>query len=117
MFASVAIADDQTTPPVADNNSLASDSIVFMLMMVVFAYFLMIRPNQKRLKEHENMTKSLKKGDKVVTGGGIIGTVSKIEDDKILVLEVAPEVKIRIMTDTISEVLNQTPVSNDNKPK
>ena len=116
MFASVAIADDQTTPVASENVSLLSQAFP-MVMVVALIYLFIIRPNQKRIKEHDNMTKSLKKGDKVVTAGGVIGTVSKIEDDKILVLEVAPEVKIRIMTDTISEVLNQTPVSNDNKPK
>lgn len=61
------------------------------------------------------MIKSLKRGDKVVTAGGVLGVIQKIEDDNILVVEIAPEVKIRVMQDTISVVLNKTPIANDNK--
>ena len=57
----------------------------------------MIRPNQKKIKEFEAMVKSLRRGDKVVTGGGIIGVISKIENDEVLVVEIAPDVKIRVM--------------------
>ena len=116
MFASVAIADDQATPPASENVSLLSQAFL-MVMVVALIYLFIIRPNQKRLKAHEEMTKSLKKGDKVITAGGVIATVSKVEDDKILLLEVAPEVKIRVLADTISEVVNKEQLSNDNKPK
>ncbi len=58
--------------------------VVFVLIFIVF-YFLLIRPQQKRFKEHQNMVKGLTKGDKIVTGGGIIGTVIKIDGDEVLI--------------------------------
>ena len=60
------------------------------------------------------MVKGLKRGDRVVTGGGVIGVITKIESDDVLVVEVAPEIKIRVMRETISHVINKTAV-NDNK--
>jgi len=85
-----------------------------MLFFVAAMYFFMIRPNQKRIRDFETMVKALKRGDRVVTGGGIIGTISKIENDDVLVIEIAPEVKVRVMRDTISNVVGNT-VANDNK--
>lgn len=85
-----------------------------MLMMVAVFYFFLIRPNQKKIRDHEDMVKALRRGDKVITAGGVIGVISKIEDDNILVLEVAENVKIRVLRDTISNVMNKT-VANDNK--
>jgi preprotein translocase subunit YajC len=85
-----------------------------LLFFVVMMYFFMIRPNQKRIKEFESMVKGLKRGDRVVTGGGIIGIITKIENDDVLLVEIAPDVKVRIMRDTISNIVNKTAV-NDNK--
>jgi preprotein translocase subunit YajC len=84
-----------------------------ILIFIVF-YFLLIRPQQKRLREHDALIKALKRGDKIVTGGGVIGTIHKIDDD-VIVVEVAPEVRIRVMRDTVSHLVSKTPVANDNK--
>jgi preprotein translocase subunit YajC len=70
-----------------------------LLIMVVF-YFLLIRPQQKRLKEHKSLVEGMKKGDKVVTAGGIIGTVIDVSDDEIRV-EIAEGTRVRIKRDTI----------------
>jgi len=70
-----------------------------LLIMVVF-YFLLIRPQQKRLKEHKSLVQGMKKGDKVVTAGGIIGTVVDVSDDEIRV-EIAEGTRVRIKRDTI----------------
>jgi preprotein translocase subunit YajC len=70
-----------------------------LLIMVIF-YFLLIRPQQKRLKEHKALVEGMKKGDKVVTAGGIIGTVAEVSDDEIKV-EIAEGTKVRIKRDTI----------------
>ncbi|RLD14765.1 MAG: preprotein translocase subunit YajC, partial [Caldiserica bacterium] len=61
-------------------------------------------PQSKRIKEHQEMLKKLKKGDRIITSGGIIGVIFEIEDDKVL-LEVAPNVKIRVLKSSIQKVL------------
>ncbi len=80
------------------NNAMAQ-LLPLILIMVVF-YFFLIRPQQKRAKEHTNMVESLKKGDKVVTNGGIYGTITDIKED-ILKLEIADNVRIKIQRDSI----------------
>jgi len=111
--ATTAVADKP-----ADFSSAVSDQpmlsgLIPLLPIIALMYFLLIRPNQKRIKDHETMLKALRRGDKVVTGGGIIGTIYKIEDDA-LVVEVAPDVKVRVVRDTISHVVSKT-IANDNK--
>ncbi len=83
-----------------------------VLIFVVF-YFLLIRPQQKKLREHEAVVKGLHRGDKIVTAGGIIGVIHKVDED-VLVIEIAPDVRIRVVRDTISHVVAST-VANDNK--
>lgn len=98
---------------VADAPSPLSGMGVLLFIPVVL-YLLVFRPNQKKIKEYETMIKALRRGDRIVTGGGVIGVISKIENDEVLVVEIAPEVKIRVMRETISHVINKTAV-NDNK--
>lgn len=74
-----------------------------ILIFVVF-YFLLIRPQQKKLKDHRRMVGELKRGDKVVTAGGLFATVAKVEDDNVLILEIAPNVRVRAQRHTISEL-------------
>ncbi len=74
-----------------------------LVAIFVIFYFLMIRPQQRRMKEHRAMLDSVKQGDEVVTGGGLIGKVTKIKDDE-LEVEVAPTVKLRVVRGTLSEV-------------
>jgi preprotein translocase subunit YajC len=76
-----------------------------VLIFVVF-YFLLIRPQQKKMKTHRDMIAALRRGDKVLTGGGIIGTVVKAEDNELLV-EIAKDVRVRVARSTISEVLGK----------
>lgn len=66
----------------------------FLLIMVIF-YFILWRPAQKKQKEHQELLKALKKGDKVVTNGGLFGKVTKV-DDGVVVLEVADNMRIRV---------------------
>ncbi len=89
-------------------------SVLPLLLIFVVFYFLLIRPQQKRVREHDDFVKTLKRGDKVVTAGGVIGTISKVDED-VLVIEIAPEVKIRVVRDTVSHLVSKTPVANDNK--
>ncbi|MBF0280951.1 MAG: preprotein translocase subunit YajC [Zetaproteobacteria bacterium] len=76
--------------------------IPLVLIMVIF-YFLLIRPQQKRAKEHSNMVSELKRGDKIITGGGIHGTISKVQDNT-LTIEISDGVNITIQRDTITSL-------------
>ena len=74
-----------------------------ILMFVVF-YFLLIRPQQKRQQEHTAMVKNLKKGDRVVTSGGIIGTVHTLQDDYIVLKVGDQDMKLEVLRSAIQEV-------------
>ena len=75
-----------------------------LLAIFVIFYFLMIRPQQRRVKEHQARISAVKKGDEVVTGGGIRGKVTKVSDDEAEV-EIAQGVKVRVVKSTITHVL------------
>ena len=80
--------------------------IPLILIFVIF-YFFLIRPQQKRVKEHKQMVQSLKRGDEVITSGGIIGIVERVfEDDKIEVL-VSENVKVQVIKSTITSLLKK----------
>ncbi len=104
MFISDAFA--QTTAPVATGASPIGIIIQIVCIMLVF-YFLLIRPQQKKIKEHEASLNAMKKGDEVITGGGIYGKVTSIDNDKISV-EIAKGVEIIVHKYTIREVLSNT---------
>ena len=70
----------------------------------VIMYFLMIRPQQKRVKQHAEMVKNLRRGDNVVTSGGTIGKVTKVVDDEQVEIEIADGVRVRQMKSMVSEV-------------
>ncbi len=85
------------------------------LIFVVF-YFLIIRPQQKKQKEHRTMIEALRRGDKVVTSGGIIGTVAKVLNEREVSLEIAENVRVRAMRSMIAEVMARTePAEKDKK--
>ena len=75
----------------------------WLLIFVIF-YLLMIRPQQQRVKQHQAAIAAVRKGDEVITGGGIRGRVSKVSDDEVEV-EIAQGVKVRVVKSTISQVL------------
>ena len=73
--------------------------IPLILIFVIF-YFFLIRPQQKKVKEHKAMVESLKRGDKVVTSGGITGTVERLIDNDKVEVEIAEDVKVEIVKST-----------------
>lgn len=77
-----------------------------ILIFVVF-YFLLIRPQQKKIKEHKAMLGALRRGDRVVTNGGIIGLVTKVEE-KELIVEIADGVRVHVARDMVTTVLSKT---------
>lgn len=78
-----------------------------ILLIFVIMYFLMIRPQQKKVKEHKSMVEALRRGDKVVTSGGMIGKVVKVDESEVEV-ELAPNVKVRVVKNTIAQVTSKT---------
>ncbi|WP_238364575.1 preprotein translocase subunit YajC [Mesobacterium pallidum] len=82
----------------------------FIPLILIFAimYFLLIRPQQKKMKDHQNMVSSLRRGDQVVTQGGIIGKVVKVRDNGELEVEIAEGVKVRVVQSTIAQVTSKT---------
>lgn len=82
-------------------------SLVPILLIFVIMYMLMIRPQQKKMKAHKAMIEALRRGDQVVTSGGLIGKVVKVADNEVEV-EVAPNVKVRVVRGTIGQVISKT---------
>jgi preprotein translocase subunit YajC len=78
-----------------------------VLIFVVF-YFLLIRPQQKKMKRHKEMLGAVRRGDKVVTGGGIIGIVTRVVDDNELSVEIAKGVRVKVQRGTISGIIAKT---------
>ncbi|MCH1413313.1 preprotein translocase subunit YajC [Paracoccaceae bacterium] len=87
----------------------------FIPLILIFAimYFLLIRPQQKKVKEHQNMVASLRRGDQVVTQGGLIGKVTKVKEENEIEVEVADGVKVRVLQNTIAQVLSKTEPTKD----
>jgi preprotein translocase subunit YajC len=77
-----------------------------LLLIFVIFYVLMIRPQQKRVKEHQQQINAVKKGDEVITGGGIRGKVTKVTDDEAEV-EIAQGIRVRVVKGTLSQVLTK----------
>ena len=88
-----------------------------VLIFVVF-YLLIIRPQQKKAKEHKAMIDALKRGDRVVTGGGLIGTVQRVVDDREAVIEIADGVRVRILRAMVVEITAKPGASaSEEKPE
>ena len=87
---------------------LGTQLLPILLMFAIF-YFLLIRPQQKKMKAHKAKLAGTRRGDRVVTGGGIIGTVSKVDDDSgEITVEIAPDVKVKIQRELLADVLSKT---------
>ena len=76
----------------------------FVMIFIVF-YFLLIRPQQKKQKDHKSMLEALRRGDRVVTGGGIIGTVARADNPEEVTVDIADGVRVRVVRSTITSVL------------
>lgn len=104
LFGSPAYAQDAVGGLTSGLGGLLPIVLIFGIM-----YFLMIRPQQKKMKMHREMVSSLRRGDQVVTQGGIIGKVTKVkEGDNEVEVEIAKDVKIRVIRQTITTVINKT---------
>ncbi|MFT5650721.1 MAG: preprotein translocase subunit YajC [Yoonia sp.] len=85
------------------------ESLIPLILIFGIMYFLLIRPQQKKLKEHQVMVAALRRGDQVITQGGIMGKVVKVKDDAAEVeVEIASGVTVRVIRSTIATVVNKT---------
>ncbi len=98
------------TPAYAQTAGAGGGIMSFLPLILIFAimYFLMIRPQQKKVKEHKAMVEALRKGDRVVTQGGLLGKVVKVLEANEVEVELAEGVKVRVVQSTIAQVLSKT---------
>ena len=87
-------------------NGQFAQFIPLILIFVIF-YFFLIRPQQKRVKEHKEMVQSLKRGDEVITSGGIIGIVDRVMEDDRIEVNIGGDVKVQIIRSTITSLLKK----------
>jgi len=84
-------------------------SNIFLLILIfAIMYFLLIRPQQKKVKQHKAMVEALRKGDVIVTQGGLIGKVTKVKPDNEIEVEIASGTRVRVVQSTVQSVINKT---------
>ena len=81
--------------------------IPLILIFVIF-YFFLIRPQQKKIKEHKVMVSQLKRGDEIVTSGGIVGKIEKVSDDDKIELSIAENVTVKVIRSTVQNLVNNS---------
>jgi len=104
MLISAAYAQGTGITGIFDNQGALIQFLPLVLIFVVF-YFLLIRPQQRKAKDHRVMLDALRRGDRVVTGGGIIGTVARADNPEEVTVDIAEGVRIRVVRSTITSVL------------
>src|SRR5207248_8305718 len=95
------------TPAFAQSSPFSGDTfgmLVPFVLIIVMMYFLILRPQQKRMKEHTELVKNLRRGDSVVTSGGLMGKVTKVIDDEQIEVEIADGVRVRQVRSMITGV-------------
>ena len=90
-------------------------SFLPLILIFVIFYFLLIRPQQKKMKEHKEMIAKIKRGDDIVTAGGVFAKVSRVIDENKVEAQISNNVKIIISRSTITSVINNSTEANNNK--
>src|SRR5213595_1833550 len=99
--------------PFGGSTDMLTSLLPFVLIFVIM-YFLILRPQQKRVKQHAEMVKNVRKGDTVITSGGLVGRITKVIDDDTIAVEVADGVRVRQMRSMVSDVRAKgEPVKDD----
>ena len=91
----------------------------FLPLILIFAvfYFLLIRPQQRKVKQHKEMLSNLKRGDKIITSGGIICTITKVSDNRELTVEVSENVEIKIAPGMVADIYVMPEIQKKDPPK
>jgi preprotein translocase subunit YajC len=106
MLISAAYAQGTGVTGLFDNQGALIQFLPLVLIFVVF-YFLLIRPQQRKAKDQKTMLDALRRGDRVVTGGGIIGTVARADNPEEVTVDIADNVRVRVVRSTITNVLSK----------
>lgn len=114
MFSFSLISEAFADAPAVGGTGDAMMSFLPIILIFAIFYFLVMRPHSKRMKAHREKVSSISRGDHVITGGGIIGTVSKVLDENELLIEIAEGIKVRVVKSTVAEVLAKTQPIKDN---
>ncbi|MBX6329493.1 MAG: preprotein translocase subunit YajC [Pseudolabrys sp.] len=93
----------QGSSPLGGDGGILMSLLPFVLIFVIM-YFLILRPQQKRVKQHQEMVKNVRRGDTVITNGGLVGKVTKVIDDDQIEIEIAEDVRIRQMRSMLADV-------------
>jgi preprotein translocase subunit YajC len=105
------------TPAYAQSSPFGGDAFSMLIpfvLIIVMMYFLILRPQQKRMREHQDLVKNLRRGDTVVTSGGLVGKVTKVVDDEQIEVEIADGVRVRQVRSMVSGVRTKgEPVKDD----
>lgn len=123
MFISMAYAQEAASEAADILNDAPSPASAFawnmglIVILVVMFYILLIRPQQKRFQAHKEMLDSLKKGDKVVTAGGLVGKVDKMKGDDEVVVDLGGGTKVTALRSTIQNIMDKDSSSNDDEEK
>lgn len=115
MPTSTTVGVEGEAPYELSQEKMFTDTLVFLFLLFVIFYFVLIRPQQKKFKAHQAMTTALKKGDEIITSGGLIGTIHKFEGDHVAVIELADSVRIKIARGSISDLYKE-PAPKAEKP-
>ena len=84
------------------------ESLLPLVLIFVVFYFLLIRPQQKKAKAHREMLGALRRGDRIVTGGGLVGQIIRVVSETELIVEIAKDIKVRVMRSMVSDVIAKT---------
>lgn len=84
------------------------ESLLPLVLIFVVFYFLLIRPQQKKQKEHKAMLEALRRGDRILTSGGIMGTITKVQSENELIVEIADGIKVRVARGMVADVMSKT---------
>src|SRR3954467_6602580 len=103
----------------AGDQTQSLTAFVPLILIFIIFYFLMIRPQQKKMKDHRAVLDAIRRGDRIVTNGGLVGLVTKVNaEERQLDVEIAEGVRVKVMRDMVSTVLSKTePVGKDDKAK
>ena len=114
MFSFSLISEAFADSPAAGGTGDAFMSFLPIILIFAIFYFLVMRPHSKRMKAHREKISAIHRGDRIITGGGLIGTVVKISDDNEVLVDLGEGTKVRVVKSTIAEVLAKTQPINDN---
>ncbi len=110
LFVGAALAQTPAASGDAAGSSTSSIGMSFLPLLLIFGvfYVLLIRPQQKKIDEQGKMIKALKRGDRIVTAGGIHGKITKLEGDDHLIVEIAEGVQVKVVRNTVSTLAAKT---------